>query len=271
MSSNERAADWVSPFPRRKLAVLPPWRPAPEASGPDAPAAPGPPDARPEIVRRAEALGIPWERILGEEIRVEQALRRYVDDLDAEWPLAAPMTVLSLSFLQSWRVRDRIQALTAAARGGFSQAAVRELRGVFQRLSGKALRDQAALAEHLWFAYQRVLLLHRVSLAASRCRGPIAERVAFVCSRTRCSFDDAAWAVCQEGSRRQGHRLDAAVRKVREEGFQIPRAESEARAFAGLRSIVRASGRLARRRRATRSKAGASALPPRVALPADAI
>jgi hypothetical protein len=270
MSSNERAAEWVSPFSRRKLAVLPPWRPAPEAPETDAPAAPGPTDDRPEVVRRAEALGIPWERILGEEIRAEQALRRYVDDLDADWPLTAPMTVLSLSFLQSWRVRDRIQALAAEARGGFSRAAVRTLRAVFQRLSGKVLRDQAAMAEHLWFAYQRVLLLQRVSLAASRSRGTTAERVAFVCSRTRCSFDDAAWAVCHEGSRRQGHRLDAAIRKVRDEGFQIPRAESESRAFARLRSIVRASGRLARRRRRS-SKPGAPALPHRVALPADAI
>ena len=268
MSSNERAADWVSPFPRRKLAVIPPWRPAPETPEADTPAA-DTSDQRPEILRRAEALGIPWERILGEEIRAEQAVRRYVDDVEGDWPLTAPMTILSFSFLQSWRVRDRIQGLAAEARGGFSRAAVRELRGVFQRLSGKVLRDQAALAEHLWFAYQRVLLLHRVSLAASRSQGSTAERVAAVCSRTRCSFDDAAWAVCQEASRRQGHRLDAAIRKVREEGFQIPRAESEARAFARLRSIVRASGRLARRRRV--SKSGSSALPGRVALPADAV
>src|SRR5262245_12064863 len=271
MSSNERAAEWVSPFPRRRLAVLPPWKPAavpPEAAAPAA--SPDASDARPEILRRAEALGIPWERILGEEVRAEQALRRYVDDVEGEWPLTAPLTILSISFLQSWRVRDRIQALAAEARGSFSRAAVRELRAVFQRLSGKALRDQAALAEHLWFAYQRVLLLHRVSLAASRSRGTSAERVASVCSRTRCSFDDAAWAVCQEGSRRQGHRLDAAIRKVRDEGFQVPRAESEARAFARLRSIVRASGRLARRRRRP-ARSESSALPQRVALPADAV
>jgi len=270
MSSNERAAEWVSPFSRRKLAVLPPWRPAQDASALDDPAPAIAPDDRPEVVRRAEALGIPWERILGEEIRAEQALRRYVDDLDADWPLTAPMTVLSFSFLQSWRVRDRIQALASEARSALSRAAVRELRAVFQRLSGRALRDRAAFSEHLWFAYQRVLLLHRVSLAASRSRGTTAEKVAFVCSRTRCSFDDAAWAVCQEGSRRQGHRLDAAIRKVRDEGFQIPRAESEARAFARLRSIIRASGRLTRRRRRS-SKPGAPALPRRVALPADAI
>ena len=241
----------------------------PEAAAPEAP--PDAPDARPEILRRADALGIPWERILGEEIRAEQALRRYVDDVEADWPLTAPMTVLSLSFLQSWRVRDRIQALAGEARGAFSRVAMRELRSVFQRLSGKAVRDQAAFAEHLWFAYQRVLLLHRVSRAASRSRGTTAERVASVCSQTRCSFDDAAWAVCQESSRRQGHRLDAAIRKVRDEGFQIPRAESESRAFARLRSIIRSSGRLARRRRSRTAQSKGSALPQRVALPADAI
>jgi hypothetical protein len=142
---------------------------------------------------------------------------------------------------------------------------------VFQRLTGKASRDQAPFAEHLWFAYQRVLLLQRVIRAAERSRGTTAERLAFVCLKTRCSYDDAAWAVCQEESSRRGHRLDAAIGKVREEGFQIPRANTEARSFAELRRAIRSSARLNRRSRAPRRSQDSVSLPCRLAHAVDAV
>src|SRR5262249_25237710 len=95
------------------------------------------------------------------------------------------------------------------------------------------------------------------------------ERLAFICSQTQCSYDDAVWALCLEESPKPGHRLDESVRKVRQEGFQIPRATSEAKAFARLRRVALAStepsARRPRRRRASVS------LPQRVELPSDAV
>jgi len=194
-----------------------------------------------EALRRAEALGIPWERILAEEILAEQSLRRLVPDSAVEMPLTAATAALPLSFLKSWRVRDRIQSLSCEARSACSAAAIRELRLVSRRLIGAREREGRALAAHLWFAYQRILLLGRVCRAAARSRGTAAERVAEVCVKARCGFDDAAWAVCLEESPRHGHRLDAAVRKVRDEGFHVPRERTEARSFAALRNAVRRS------------------------------
>jgi hypothetical protein len=272
MSGQPRVADRFSPFPRRRLAILPPLpaEPAPEPVAPETAPSAAETTPRPRILDRAEALGIPWERILGEEIRAEQALRRYLADLES-FPLVAPMTVLSFSFLQSWRVRDRVQALAVAARGISARAAVRQLRAVFQRLGGRVPREREAFAEHLWFAYQRVLLLQRACRAAVRSRGTLAERAASVCERASCGYDDAAWALCHEASRRNGHRLDASIRRARDEGFQIPHAETEARAFAQLRAILRTAGRLDRRRRAGRKPRASSAAAPRVPLPADAV
>jgi hypothetical protein len=224
--------------------------------------------ARFEILRRADALQIPWERILLDEIQSEQALRRYAEDVDT-MPLEAQLGVLSFSFLSSWRVRDEVQALSCAARGATLKTAVSRLRSVFRRLVGQPERGQAAFAGHLSLAYQRVLLLQRVCRAAGRSRGTTAERMASVCAATRCGYDDAAWALCREDAPRPGHRLDAAIRKAREEGFQIPRAATEARAFADLRRVVRAVPESARRPSTGRPH-GVS-LPARVGLPVDAI
>jgi hypothetical protein len=232
--------------------------------------APTPSASSAEILRCAETLGIPWKRILLGEIESEQALRRYLPDVESEELLPSASTILPVSLLQSWRVRDRIQSLACQARGAAVRGAARQLRIVFQRLVGKADQDRAALAHHLWFAYQRVLLLQRVSRAAAKSRGPTAERLALICSRTRCCFDDAAWAVCQEGSPRRGDHLEAAVRKARDEGFLIPRAETEARSLMQLRRIVLASPHLARRPSPRRSP-GRVGGPHRVSLPVDAI
>jgi hypothetical protein len=232
-----------------------------------------PTDAEPaaEILRCAETLGIPWRRLLLAEIDTEQRLRRYLAKPD-DCPLPSALTILSSSFLRSWRVRDLIESLACQARGGSVRGAVRQLRMAFRRLLGTGEGDQAAFAQHLWFAYQRVLLLQRVGRAAARSHGTMAERLAATCARTGCAYDDAAWAVCrQDASPRRGHRLEAAIQKVREEGFWIPRAESEARAFDQLRRVIRSSPYLGRKSCSRRRSAPPVGVPCRVALPVDAV
>jgi hypothetical protein len=135
--------------------------------------------------------------------------------------------------------------------GCLHRKARRQLRGEGASLQGNVHDGRTTLVEQLWFAYQRVLLLQRVSRAAARSRGDLAERLAFICERARCRPDDAAWAAALEDAPRRGHRLDAAVRKAREEGFQIPRAATEARACAALREMVRVSPLLSNGRRPT--------------------
>jgi hypothetical protein len=240
----------------------------------DAPATPmrSPPrEPASEIIRRAEALSIPWERLLLDEIQAEQTLRRHAVDAGAEMPVSAALTILPSSFLNSWRVRDRILTLSCEARGAAFRKAVSELRMVIRRLIGQPGGGRAAFSGHLWLAYQRVLLLQRVCRAARKSRGADSERLAFICSTTSCSFDDAAWAVCLEGSPRSGHRLDAAIRKARDEGFQIPRAPTEARSFSSLRRIIRGSPRSNARRPSSVRSRDPYSVPGRVGLPADAI
>ena len=224
-----------------------------------------------EILRFAEMIGIPWKRILLEEIEAEQKLRRYIGDIQAEISLRAVTTILSFSFLRSWRARDQLETLACRAQGADDRAAVGQLRLAFRGLIGKSERDQVAFSEHLRFAYERVLLLQRVSRAAARSRGTLAERLAFVCATARCCFDDAAWAVCRESSPRRGQRFEAAVRKVREEGFLIPRAETEARSLAALRRIVRASSRSPRSASLSDGSPASVSVPRRVPLPVDAL
>jgi hypothetical protein len=247
---------------RARPATASPLRAVDAAYGP----APGR-DARTDLILRADALGIPWEQILLEEIRAEEGLRRYLEDVEGEWPLAAALGILPSTFLRSWRVRNRLQNLSAQARAAQARSARGDLRRAFEQLGGKNEADRTTLAEHLWFAYQRILLLQRVSRAAAASRGGTpAERLAFICTRARCCYDDAAWAASTEDSPRPGHRLDAAIRKVREEGFQIPRAATEAHAFAALRRIVRASPALSRRRRSRKTAPNRDGVPHRLPL-----
>ena len=249
---------------------VPSERSRPAAASPlravDAPLSFGP-DARADLLRRADALGIPWEQIVVEEIRAEEGLRRYLEDVDAEWPLKAALGILPSTFLRSWRVRNRLHNLSAQARAAQARAARGEIRRAFEQLGGKNEADRTTLAEHLWFAYQRILLLQRVCRAAAASRGAtMAERLAFICTRARCCYDDAAWAAGAEDSPRPGHRLDAAIQKVREEGFQIPRAATEARAFTALRRFVRSSPALSRRRRSPKVSPNREGIPHRLPL-----
>jgi hypothetical protein len=85
-----------------------------------------------------------------------------------------------------------------------------------------------------------------------------------VCSRTKCCYEDATWAVHREESRDRGSRLDAAVRRVREEGFLIPRARSEARSLAELRRLVRGFPKSARTGSARASSAYPVSVPRRL-------
>jgi len=125
----------------------------------------------------------------------------------------------------------------------------------------KGHREQAALEQHLRAAHRRILRLQRARRAAARSVGSMAERLAFVCSTTRCSYDDAVWAVSQDAAPPPGRRYEAAIRKAREEGFPIPAAESEARALAQLRRAVRASVLREQQRLARAAKANNSNLP----------
>lgn len=195
-------------------------------------------DASPEeILGCAETLGIPWRRVLLEEIQAEQKLRSYLPDIRAECSLESAVTILSLSALRSWRVRDHVESLVCQSRSSV-RGAMRKLQGFLRRLAGETGPDPASLARHCRFAYQRILLLQRVRRAAARSRGTMAERLAFVCSTARCAFDDAAWALREQGSPRRGQCMEAAVRKVRDEGFLVPRAHTEARSLTELRRIV---------------------------------
>src|SRR5262249_46592335 len=132
--------------------------PAPNLAAADPGDRPGSPRAataadRPEeILACAETLGIPWRRLLAEEIEAEQRLRRYLSDVEEERPLRSLLKLLPFSCLRSWRVRDRIERLSSKARGASAPDARRQLRLVFTHLVGKNESDRIALAEHLWFA-----------------------------------------------------------------------------------------------------------------------
>ena len=47
-----------------------------------------------ELLARAEALGIPWRRLLAQEIEAEQRLRTYLPDLTAELPWEEALEIL---------------------------------------------------------------------------------------------------------------------------------------------------------------------------------
>jgi hypothetical protein len=194
------------------------------------------------LLARAEILGIPWRRILRQEIEAEEKLRTYVPDLPSECPLESAVEILGIEAARSWRVRDRIETLAYQARASV-RGAERRLRGILRVLAGGSRPDGAAVRRHCRLAYQRILLLQRARRAAARSRGTAAERLAFICMSARCKFEDAQWALglLEAGSTRRGWRMEAAVRKVRDEGFFVPRAATEARSLSQLRRIVFAS------------------------------
>jgi hypothetical protein len=190
-----------------------------------------------ELLACAETLGIPWRRLLAQEIEAEQRLRTYLPELPAERPLEAALEILSAEATRSWRVRDQLETLTWQARASV-RGADKSLRGFFRSIAFASEPDAAAVGRHCGAAYRRILVLQRARRAAARSRGATAERLAFVCSTARCRFEDADWALREENALRRGRRMEAAVRKVRDEGFFVPRAATEARSLSELRRIV---------------------------------
>jgi len=220
----------------------------PLPAAPRAGLAPAPEWAGDALLDQARTLGIPWERLLRSEIAAETTMRAFFVELDGDWPLWAALAALPFSPMRSWRVRDRLEALSSEARSVGCPAAARQLRAVFRHLCGKSNGSASApaLARHLWFAYQRVLVLQRLGRAAHRSRGSLEERVGHVIDRTSCSRADAEWAVRREERADRSHLLDDAMKKARQEGFEIPHLTSEARAFRRLRSVARSSPHLVR-------------------------
>jgi hypothetical protein len=202
-----------------------------------------------DLLDQATALGIPWDRILADEIRAERTLRLSLADVNEDWPIWPAFWILPLSLFDSWRVRDRIRVLAWKAGREGCGASARQLRALHAHLLGRENgrgSDAAIVAKHLWFGYQRVLALARTSRAAEKLRGEFPERIESLRERTGCSIADARWALERAESARRGHRLDDAMRRVRDEGFELPEDAEEFRAFRRLRSFVRSSPHLAR-------------------------
>jgi hypothetical protein len=206
-----------------------------------------------ELIDVAEALGIPWQRLLETEIQAERELRRAIGEASEEAPLWRVFAALPLSVLDSWRVRERIRALAWEARTGSSRRAVRDLRALVNHLSGKAAAtDQSVdpLLRHFEFAHQRVLELQLMARSAEKARGDFSARVRHVVKDTGCFEPDARWAVERALVPRQGTVIEDAMARARSEGFEIPRAATEFQSWVLLRRFVRkaASGKSRRAR-----------------------
>jgi hypothetical protein len=228
----------------------------------------------PDIRAVAEALGIPWRRILESEIESERMLRRSLAGAAAEEPLWRVLCALSSSSLDSWRVRERVNALACEARTGRAPAAAKELLAVFDHLRGKGKnRGTAAglMSRHFWLAYQRVQELVGAARAAERSRGDRAMRLKATVEASGCSAADAVWALERSASSRPDHRVDDAVRRARSEGFEIPRAGTAFQSFVLLRKLARKCGPLsdsvARSRASAKTRRERTRGPHRPALP----
>jgi hypothetical protein len=202
-----------------------------------------------DLLRQATALGIPWERILAEEIRAERTLRLCLADVRENWPIWPAFWILPLSLLHSWRVRERIHVLAWKASREGSDAAARQLRALHAHFLGRRngrSTDSTHMARHFWFGYQRVITLARISRDAEKAQGKADDPLELLREKTGCSLEDARWALGRARSPGRGHRLDDVMRRVRSEGFELPQAENEVRAFRRLRIFVRTAGHLAR-------------------------
>ncbi len=203
------------------------------------------------LLAQADALRIPWQAILADEIVAETTLQRGLAESPAEWPLGCAFYLLPNSLLQSWRVRDRLVRLAWEATAEHSREAALQLRSLYLHLTGKPSQRPPVdflMASHLWLGYRRVLELRNVARAANRSRGHRAARVECVVGKTRCAPSDAEWAVDRADSRQRSHTLDEAMRRAREEGFELPHGRSEPDAFLRLRRFLQRRGFLPARR-----------------------
>ncbi|HYB53769.1 MAG TPA: hypothetical protein VEG84_07875 [Thermoanaerobaculia bacterium] len=216
------------------------------------------------LLEEADALGIPWERILEEEVRAEKTLRRFLRDSDPEPPLAALLVLLPDVPLASWRVRDRVAKLSWEARAGENgDGARQELRRLDAHLRRRADSDPAvaaALESHLLFAWGRIRELLAISRSAFKARGAESDRIARVRARTSCTADDALWAV-RNACAGRGRRLEEVLGRVREEGFAVPPGPTEKETFRSLRAFLRRRGLLAPMPRPTPETPAASTAP----------
>ena len=197
-----------------------------------------------ELIEVAEALGIPWQRLLETEIHAERELRRTMGEPPDEAPLWRVFAALPLSVLDSWRVRERIRALSWEVRTGSSRRAARDLRALADHLSGKAAasdRSADPLLRHFEFAHQRVLELQHAARSAEKARGDSSSRVRHVLKETGCLEPDARWAVERALAPRQRTVIEDAMARARREGFEIPRAATEFQSWVLLRRFVRTS------------------------------
>ena len=170
-----------------------------------------------------------------------------------------------LSLLHSWRVRDRIHRLAWKASRDRCDVAARQLRALHAHLLGKSngrASEATLMARHLWFGYQRVLGLANISRAAEKIPGDPATRLATLRKSTGCSAADARWALCRSDKAGRGHRLDDAMARAREEGFELPRDRSEVAAFRRLRAFVLSSPHLARLANRAEDKRRRGSVPP---------
>jgi hypothetical protein len=198
------------------------------------------PDAL-RLIAQAEALGIPWKRVLTQEILAEGTLQRFLGPDIAELPLWRALCLIPNSLFHSWRVRNLVDRLSWEASAQGSAAARRELAVLFESLTGpraRRLTSETSLAKHYWFAYHRVLELQSVALAAEKVLDEGTLRVSRVCEVTGCGRRDAEWAAERALSPTRSHALDDAMARAREEGFEIPPAQTDLVAFSRLRRFV---------------------------------
>jgi hypothetical protein len=203
-----------------------------------------------ELVARAEALGIPWRRVLQEEIAAEGLLQGFLGADVPNLPLWQAIGLLPNTLLQSWRVRARIGRASWEASANGSREAIRELSDLHDHLCGRPRRgatSRSALDRHLCQAYERIRELQAAARAAERAHGEDLAR--FVCETAGCSLADAQWAIARASSAERTFALDDAVRHARKEGFEIPQGETELESFVRLKRLV--SRRAPRRRRSS--------------------
>jgi hypothetical protein len=192
------------------------------------------------LIEEAEVLGLPWKEILQREIQAEGTLQRFLGTDVRDVPLWRALSIIPHTLFHSWRVRQLVDRRCFEASTG-SRKARRELTSLLRCLSGPSanrVTERMALARHYWFAYQRVLELEAVALAAERRSEPGERTSREICESTGCSRRDADWAAARLTSPSRSHPLDDAVARAREEGFEIPHAASELQAFSRLRRFV---------------------------------
>jgi hypothetical protein len=210
------------------------------------------------ILEEAESLGIPWKALLLNEILAEQALQRALAGAPVEWPFSCAFHFLPNVLLNSWRVRDRVARLSWEATAERSEDAALQLRWMYRHLAGKrcpGVPTSYMSASRYWLAYRRILELQRLLRLAQKACGGLVERTAALIRDTRCAEADAAWAVERALSRDRTHTLDEAMRHTREEGFELPQAESEPRVLLRLKDLLRRRGFLPLKRGRPRAPA----------------